>query len=200
MPSIAETTTHTRHPGDRPLKWIAAYNCSKGLLMLTITLGLLGLLHEDVDTIVGHWISALGVSLENERVAALLKQLDLVTDHQLLLFSGLSFLLAAVFVVEGVGLFYRRRWAEYLTIAVTSSFVPLELFETIKRFGPARCVLLTVNVVIVCCLVWILKKNPKAKPERVLAVEFSSTAGNAPMAALAANVSPGVGQEVGGSS
>lgn len=180
--------------------WIAAYNFGKGLLMFTITLGLLGLLHKDVDTIVGRWISALGVSLENERVAALLKQLDVVTDNQLIIFSGITFLFAVVFVVEGVGLFYRKRWAEYLTIAVTSSFIPLELFETVKRFGSARCILLTVNVVIVCCLVWILKKNPKPKTGRVLAVEFSSPAGSARMAALAANGAPGVGQKVGGSS
>jgi uncharacterized membrane protein (DUF2068 family) len=201
MQAVAETATKTHHPGDRTLMWIAAYNFGKGLLLLTIALGLLGFLHKDVDTIVGHWISALGVSLENEHVAALLKRLDVVTDNQLKFFSGITFVFAAVFVVEGVGLFYRKRWAEYLTVVVTSSFVPFELFETIKRFGTPKFVLLTVNVVIVCCLLWILKKNPKHKPACELANQFATGTGNAPMVALAANVAPAaVGQKVSGSS
>ncbi len=191
MQSVAETATHTHHPGDRTLRWIAAYNFGKGLLMLTITLGLLGLLHKDVDIIVGGWISSLGVNLENERVAALLHRLDVVTDNQLKVLSGITFLFAAVFTVEGVGLFYRKRWAEYLTIAVTSSFIPLELFETIKRFGPARCVLLSVNVLIVCCLVWILKKNPKPKHEHPLAGTITHHTPNPPLVALATAVTSG---------
>jgi uncharacterized membrane protein (DUF2068 family) len=189
MPSVAETAINSHHPGDRTLRWIAAYNFGKGVLMLTVTLGLLGLLHKDVDIIVGHWISSLGVSLENQRVAALLRWLDVLTDNQLMVLSGITLFFAAVFVIEGVGLFYRKRWAEYLTIFVTSSFVPLELFETIKRFSPARCVLLTVNVLIVCCLVWILKKNPKSKSELDLADRFPTAPAAAPLVALAATVS-----------
>ena len=145
--------------------WIAGYNLGKGLLLFTIALGLLGFLHTDVDAIVGHWISALGISLENEHVAVLLARLDVVTDNQLRLLSGVTFLFAGVFVTEGIGLFFKQRWAEYLTIIVTASFIPVELFESIKHFGPAKFVLLIVNTAIVCCLLWILKKNPKTKTE-----------------------------------
>ena len=141
--------------------WIAGYNFGKGLLLLTLALGLLGFLHRDVDAIVGTWLNSLGVSLENVHVVALLARLDLVTDHQLRVLSGVTFLLSGVFVTEGIGLFFRQRWAEYLTIAVTASFIPVELFESFKHFGPAKFLLLIVNVVIVCCLLWILKKNPK---------------------------------------
>ena len=151
------------HPGDRPLMWIAGYNLAKGLLLLTLALGLLGLLHRDVDVIAGRWLASLGVSLENVHVVALLARLDLVTDHQLRVLSSVTFLLGGVFVTEGIGLFFKQRWAEYLTIVVTALFVPLELFESLKHFGTAKLVLLVVNVTIVCCLLWVLKKNPKAK-------------------------------------
>lgn len=157
----ARTVTKVRHPGDRTLKWIAGYNLGKGLLLLTVALGLLGFLHRDVDQIVGHWLSELGVNLENVHVAVFLARLDVVTDNQLRLFSGVTFVFAAVFITEGIGLFFRQRWAEYLTIIVTASFIPVEIFESIKHFGPAKLILLIVNTAIVCCLLWILKKNPK---------------------------------------
>ena len=164
--SPASTTipeaSKTVHPGDRALRWIAGYNLAKGIVFMILALGFLGFLHKDVDQIVGQWLISFGISLENVHVAALLARLDLVTDRQLEVLSSITFLLAGVFVTEGVGLCFRQRWAEYLTVIVTASFIPVELFESIKRFGPAKFILLVVNVAIVGCLLWILKKNPKS--------------------------------------
>ncbi|MEA3209264.1 MAG: hypothetical protein QOE70_2321 [Chthoniobacter sp.] len=151
----------TRHPGDQALWWIAGYNLGKGLLLLTLALSFLGFLHKDVDTIVGHWISWLGISLENEHVVILLARLDLVTDKQLKVLSGVTFLLGGVFVTEGIGLFFKQRWAEYLTVVVTASFIPVEIFESLRHWGPAKFILLVVNVVIVWLLVRILREGSK---------------------------------------
>ena len=158
-----KSATRFRHAGDRPLMWIASYNLGKGLLLLTLALGLLGFLHRDVDEIVGNWLGWLGVSLENEHVVALLARLDLVTDHQLRILSCVTFSLSGVFVTEGIGLFFKQRWAEYLTVAVTASFIPVELFESLKHFGPGKFILLIVNVATVACLLWILKRNAKPR-------------------------------------
>jgi len=99
--------------GERALAWIAGYNVAKGMLFLAIGLGALKFLHKDVDEIVGRWIAAAGISLEHAWVVVLLKRLDVITDGELWAVSGVAFLLAAVFFTEGIGLFYRRRWAEY---------------------------------------------------------------------------------------
>ena len=160
---VGPVVNKARHAGDRPLIWIASYNLGKGLLFLTLALGFLGFLHKDVDTIVGNWLAWLGVSLENEHVAALLVRLDLVTDNQLKVFSGIAFLLGGIFVTEGIGLLFKQRWAEFLTVVVTASFIPVEMFESFKHFGPAKMILLTVNVVIVWFLVRILKANAPVK-------------------------------------
>jgi uncharacterized membrane protein (DUF2068 family) len=40
-----------------------------------------------------------------------------------------TFVYAAVFATEGVGLLLRKHWAEYLTTLVTASFIPFELYE-----------------------------------------------------------------------
>ena len=40
---------------------------------------------------------------------------------------------AAVFAVEGVGLWMRRRWAEWMTTIITASLIPLEVWELIHK-------------------------------------------------------------------
>jgi uncharacterized membrane protein (DUF2068 family) len=61
---------------------------------------------------------------------------------------------AAVFLVEGVGLMRRRRWAEWLTVVVTASFIPIEIYELVRRRGGSEIVALAVNGAIVLYLVW----------------------------------------------
>lgn len=148
-------------PGDRALNWIAGYNLAKGLLFLVVALSLLGLLDKDIDGMVGKWIGSLGISLENEHVVALLARLDLVTDRQLKVLSGVTSLFGGVFVTEGIGLFFKQRWAEFLTVVVTASFIPIEIFESFKHFGPLKLVLLAVNVAIVWILVRLLVSQSK---------------------------------------
>jgi uncharacterized membrane protein (DUF2068 family) len=61
---------------------------------------------------------------------------------------------AAVFLVEGLGLLFRKRWAEWLTVVVTASFVPVEIYEMVEHFGAGKVVTLVLNVAIVAYLLW----------------------------------------------
>jgi len=60
---------------------------------------------------------------------------------------------AALFTVEGVGLWLGKAWAEYLVIVVTGSFLPFEIYELARRFTAVRLGTLIVNVAIVAYLV-----------------------------------------------
>ena len=56
---------------------------------------------------------------------------------------------AALFSVEGVGLLLRKRWAEWMTVIVTGSFIPFELIGIVRRPGPGKIVALALNIAIV---------------------------------------------------
>ena len=60
---------------------------------------------------------------------------------------------AALFAVEGVGLWLGKYWAEWFTVIATGSLVPLELYETLHRFGWLKLATLSGNVAIVVYLV-----------------------------------------------
>ena len=53
-----------------------------------------------------------------------------------------------------IGLWYQRRWAEYLTFIATALFLPLEFFELTRRVSALRLVALVINLAIVAYLVW----------------------------------------------
>src|SRR5205085_10701891 len=52
---------------------------------------------------------------------------------------------AALFTVEGIGLWRQKVWAEYLTIVATTSFIPFEVFELRRRFTSPRLAILVAN-------------------------------------------------------
>ena len=63
-----------------------------------------------------------------------------------------SFIYAALLLTEATGLWLRRRWAEYFTIIVTGSFIPLEIYEVSRRVTATRLAAIALNVAIVLYL------------------------------------------------
>jgi uncharacterized membrane protein (DUF2068 family) len=84
------------------------------------------------------------------------------------------FCYGAIFCVEGIGLLLRKHWAEYLTVIVTASFLPLEIYEMVKHTTAVKGFVIALNVAIVVYLVLRLKhghksrKNSPSKPRGVL--------------------------------
>ena len=60
---------------------------------------------------------------------------------------------AVLFGIEGVGLLMGKYWAEWFTVIATASLIPIELYETLHRFGWLKLAALVGNVAIVVYLV-----------------------------------------------
>lgn len=56
--------------------------------------------------------------------------------------------------LEGAGLLFRRRWAEYLVLVATAAFLPLEIDELMRKPTPLKALALLVNLLIIGYLVW----------------------------------------------
>lgn len=61
---------------------------------------------------------------------------------------------ALIELVEGVGLWYAKRWAEYLTVVATAAFLPLEIYELVEKVTGLRIGALIFNVVAVLYLLY----------------------------------------------
>ena len=134
------------------LRLIAVFKLLKGLLLLAVGLGILRLLHADVWVAATEWADRLNLDPQNRYVDVVLNRLSSV-DRRTLASLGIgSFVYAALLMTEGVGLWLERRWAEYFTIIVTGSFIPLEIYELARRFTGTRLAIIVVNVAIVAYL------------------------------------------------
>jgi len=71
--------------------------------------------------------------------------------------TKIGLIVAAYAVLEGVeavGLWYQRRWAEYLTFVATTVFLPLEVYELTHRLSALKVITLLVNVAVVAYLLF----------------------------------------------
>ena len=123
---------------------------------LLVTLGVAGLAKDPSDLAhrLRHLASWIGISPGDHALAHLVGTLRSFDDHKARQLAVGSLCYAAVFLVEGIGLLSRRRWAEWLTVAVTASFIPIEIYELVEHFGAGKVVALVLNVAILCYLLW----------------------------------------------
>ncbi|MFI0906604.1 DUF2127 domain-containing protein [Streptomyces sioyaensis] len=67
----------------------------------------------------------------------------------LLLVAALLLAYALVEIIEGVGLWRAKRWAEYLTVVATAAFLPLEIYELTEKISWLKIATLVINILAV---------------------------------------------------
>jgi uncharacterized membrane protein (DUF2068 family) len=76
------------------------------------------------------------------------------SSTKLHLLGAVLLVYAAVEGVEAVGLWFQRRWAEYLTFVVTTSLLPFEIYEISARTTPFKLIAFAINVAVVVYLLF----------------------------------------------
>ena len=143
---------------DRGLRLIALFKFAKALLLIAVGLGALQLLHPDAAERAQRWATALATSSDRRLVQHLLAQAMGMLPGRLVVLALGAFLYAVLFATEGLGLWLGLRWAEYLTVVATASFVPIEIFEILQRLDLLRVGALVMNLAVVAYLVYRLRR------------------------------------------
>lgn len=141
------------------LKLIAILKLVKGLLLLGLGIGVLNFLHKDVATVLEYWINAFRVDPNNHYIHELIAKRGSLDKHMLEAISAGTFFYSALMLTEGIGLWLAMRWAAYLTVIATSSFIPLEVYQIYKHVSLAKLVVLGINIMVVWYLVIRLRRD-----------------------------------------
>ena len=138
---------------------IGAFKLVKVALLLVVGIGLLHFVHRDAGPALERGAELIQIDPQGHYTQAAIGKIDgLSATREELLGLG-TFAYAAIFATEGIGLIRRKRWAEWFTVIVTSSFVPFEIYELAKELHPIRAILLIANLAIVAYLIWRLKTD-----------------------------------------
>jgi uncharacterized membrane protein (DUF2068 family) len=156
--SVASTDPEA-HPKKKGLMIIGAFKLLKGTLLLVAALGLLQFIHRDLQQCAEELISKFRVDPDNRYIAGFLEKLGLVNKLRLEELSGFTFFYSALLLTEGIGLLRQKRWAEYLTVVATASFIPLEIYELHRHITWIRVLVFAINIAILAYLIFILRKE-----------------------------------------
>jgi uncharacterized membrane protein (DUF2068 family) len=154
----------TKHP--RHNKWlilIAGYKVVQALLFIALGVGALRLLHKDIEITLTSLIDHLRFNPESKLVNFILVKASIIDDHMLRQFSAVVFGYAGLGLLEGIGLYLEKTWAEYLTLVITASFLPWEIYEVMHRLTWIRSSLLVLNAFV---LLYLLKVVTERVRER----------------------------------
>lgn len=155
-----------RHTGrsmksdDRLIRLIALFKFVKAALLIALGVGAFRLLHKDIAALAEHWIEALRLDPGDRFLDAALAKASNLNPEQIRKIGLGSFLYAGLFLAEGTGLWLRKRWGEWLTIIITSSLVPVEIYEIHRHVSLTKLVVLAINLAIVVYLILRIRNHP----------------------------------------
>jgi uncharacterized membrane protein (DUF2068 family) len=147
------------HAHDRGLLLIGLFKLGKSLFFFCLGMGALHFLHKDLGDEVLRLATALKFDPESRFVSVMLDKVDLIDAHRLRQISLATFGYSGLALTEGVGLMLEKVWAEYLTLILTISFLPWEMYELIRRPDWFRLGLLLINLAVLGYIVWLLQRK-----------------------------------------
>ena len=150
-----------RHAHNRWLLLIAAYKLIQSLLFAAIGVGALRLLHQDAGDLLAQLADHLRFNPESRFVNFILDEASLLNDPLLMRIGAAAFCYAGVGILEGIGLYLEKAWGEYLTLAITASFLPWEIIKVLHGVTWTRSGLLAANVLVFVYLLKLVAERGK---------------------------------------
>ncbi len=144
---------------DSGLLLVGLFKLSKAVFFGAVGAGALQLVHRNIGDLAMRIIEILHRDPDGRFAAMLMDKADLIGGHQLRQGALLSFLYAALCVVEGTGLMLKKGWAEYFTVVLTAGAMPVESYELWEKFEWYKVALLLVNIAVLLYLLWVLKRK-----------------------------------------
>jgi uncharacterized membrane protein (DUF2068 family) len=145
------------------LRVIAVFKLIEALTLLGTGLATRKLLDPSVVAFLQDWADKLTLDTEQRIAQGVLGWVTGLGPRQIRTLGIGAFVLTAVFLIEGVGLWLRRTWAEWLTVVATSLFIPLEIAELLKSVNAAKVLALVVNAIVVVYLIRQIRLNASAR-------------------------------------
>ena len=148
-----------KSPQDRLLRLIALFKFLKAALLIAISVGVFKAVHKDVGEMAEHWVEALRLDPGNRLVDAALSRISNLSPAQIKKLGLGGLVYAGLFLTEGIGLWLLKPWGEWVTVIITGSLVPLEIYEIHRHPSGMKVAVLVINIATVGYLIYRIRQR-----------------------------------------
>jgi uncharacterized membrane protein (DUF2068 family) len=138
------------------LRAVATFEASKGLLVLLLGLGLLDLLHRDVEETAENLLLHLRIDPDRRLARVILDAASKLTDARLWTLAGTAVAYAGVRFTEAWGLWNRRTWAQWFALLSGALYLPWEVLKLAQRVNWVHAGVFVGNVIILMYMGYLL--------------------------------------------
>ena len=146
---------------------VALFEGAKGLLVLMVGFGLLSFIHKDINELAMDLVEYFHLNPTSHYPRIFLDLTGHLTDTKLWFMAIAAAIYSVVRMIEAIGLWLRKTWAEWFAVLTGSMYIPVEIFEITRRVTWPRVTVLIINVVVVSYLLFVLIQNGKKKQSEV---------------------------------
>jgi uncharacterized membrane protein (DUF2068 family) len=150
-------------PHARGLHIVALFEGAKGLLVLVAGFGLLSFIHRDLHEAALRLVKHIHLNPASHYPRIFLDLSERVDDTQLWGMAMAAAMYSVVRMVEAVGLWLRKAWAEWFAVLTGGIYIPIEILEVSRRASWPRVTVLAVNLGVVSYLLYVLIRNGRQK-------------------------------------
>jgi uncharacterized membrane protein (DUF2068 family) len=118
------------------LYFIVAVKAVKGVAALLLALGAYNLTDNNLPEDFRKLLEFLHIDPEKKFFLDLADRISEITPHNLDWLAVISIIYGLFMLLQAVGLAWRVSWAVWLVIAESAFFVPIEIFELVRKHAP----------------------------------------------------------------
>lgn len=131
---------------------VAIFEAAKGAIIFLAGLGLLTIVHKNVQIIAEEIISQLHLNPAKHYPRIFIDLASHIGDTQLRMLALLAIIYASLRLLEAYGLWCSIGWAQWLAVVSGGIYVPLEIYELLLKYSWIKLATFIVNVGIVIYL------------------------------------------------
>jgi len=139
------------------LRAVALFEALKGAIVLVAGFGLTRLVHRDVEHAAEALIDRLHLDAAKKFPHIFLQLAANISDAQLWGLAALALAYALLRFAEAYGLWFQRRWAQWLAAVSGAIYVPVEIYELSRGVSWIKVGALVLNAAVVtymCYTLW----------------------------------------------
>jgi uncharacterized membrane protein (DUF2068 family) len=143
----------------RGLHVVALFEAAKGLLVLLAGFELLSFIHKDIHEAAMRLVEHSHLNPASHYPRIFLDLTEHINDTKLWGMAIAAAMYSVVRMIEAVGLWFKKGWAEWFAILTGGMYIPVEIFEVARSVTWPRVTVLIVNVGVVSYLLLVLIRD-----------------------------------------